>query len=184
SGLYLLPPPGGAPGLQGRLYLGRRAADAGDRTGPHGEAQADAARRAVDGPGPDARPGDLRDREPAEPRGRRVAAARRAERDHRAPLRAVRLRHGKRTDRARRRRQDDQRERGYQGVLPGPDRGGTAQVVSRREALPPAETVAVVSVHSAGATGGAGGRPPRAPDHPLGWGALAGHARCPGPRRY
>src|SRR3989454_16701 len=147
SGLYLLPPPGGAPGLQGRLYLGRRAADAGDRTGPHGEAQADAARRAVDGPGPDARPGDLRDREPAEPRGRRVAAARRAERDHRAPLRAVRLRHGKRTDRARRRRQDDQRERGYQGVLPGPDRGGTAQVVSRREALPSAETVAVVSAH-------------------------------------
>src|SRR2546426_16583 len=71
SGLYLLPPPGGAPGLQGRLYLGRRAADAGDRTGPHGEAQADAARRAVDGPGPDARPGDLRDREPAEPRGDR-----------------------------------------------------------------------------------------------------------------
>src|SRR5207245_92080 len=120
-----------------------------------GEVQGEADRRAVDGPGPDARAGNLRDREPAEPRGGRVAAARRAERDHRTPLRAVRLRHGERTDRARRRRQDDQRERGYQGVLPGPDRGGTAQVVSRREALPSAETVAVVSAHAAAERGGA-----------------------------
>src|SRR5207248_6337504 len=105
---------------------------------------------------PDARPGDLRDREPTEPRRGRIAAARRAERDHRAPLRAVWLRDGERTNRARRRREDDQRERGYQGVLPRPDRGGTAQVLSRREALPSAQAMAVVSARSAAAISGAG----------------------------
>src|SRR5207248_102937 len=163
-------------------------ADAGHRPGPHGAAQADAARRAVDGPGPDARPGDLRDREPPEPRRGRIAAARRAERDHRAPLRAVRLRDGERTDRAGRRREDDQRERGYQGVLPGPDRGGAAQVLSRREALPAAEAVAVVSATRGGAAAhgaagrGAAGRGPAAAARPCSttqiddaWAPVSGH---------
>src|SRR5204863_2819916 len=81
------------------------------------------------------------------------------ERDHRAPLRAVRLRDGERTDRAGRRREDDQRERGYQGVLPRPDRGGPAQVLSRREALPSAQAVAVVSARRRAGRGAAGGGP-------------------------
>src|SRR5205814_2865937 len=118
--------------------------------------------------------GDLRDRKPAEPRRGRVAAARRAERDHRAPLRAVRLRDGERTDRAGRRREDDQRERGYQGVLPGPDRRRAAQVVPRREALPSPQAMALVSAahggaaaHGAAARGARGTRPaPRPPPAP------------------
>src|SRR5439155_15077099 len=96
-------------------------------------------------------PGDLRDREPTEPRRRRLTAARRAERDDRAALCAVRLRNGERTDRARRRREDDQRERGHQGVLPRADGGGAAQVVSRRKALSAAEAVAVVRATASGA---------------------------------
>ena len=47
-------------GAEGRDAVGRRAADAGDRPGADGRAEAPAPRRAVDGPGADPRRADLR----------------------------------------------------------------------------------------------------------------------------
>src|SRR5439155_14832864 len=58
---------------------------------------------------------------------------------------AVRGRDGERAHRPRRRRPDDRRERGYQGVLPRALRRRAAEELSRREALPPAQAVAVVT---------------------------------------
>src|SRR2546425_12043167 len=111
----------------------------------HGAAQAHAARRALDGARADAGARDLRDREPDEPRGGGGRAARRAERHDGAPVRAVRVRDGERAHRPRRRRPDDRRERGYQGVLPRALRRRAAEELSRREALPPAQAVAVMN---------------------------------------
>ncbi len=48
-------------------------------------------------------------------------------------------------DRARRRPRDHRRERGHQGVLPGALRRRAAQELSRREALPAPQAVAVVT---------------------------------------
>src|SRR2546430_15574278 len=75
----------------------------------------------------------------------RSRPARRAERHDGAPVRAVRVRDGERAHRPRRRRPDDRRERGYQGVLPRALRRRAAEELSRREALPPAQAVAVVT---------------------------------------
>ena len=62
SGVYILSPTHSAADHQGRVYLGRRAADAGHRAGPHGPPRLHAAGRAIDGPGPHAGGRDLRDR--------------------------------------------------------------------------------------------------------------------------
>ena len=48
--------------------------------------------------------------------------------------------------RAGRRRADHQRQRGHQGVLSGAHRRRAAQELPRREALPPAQALALVSV--------------------------------------
>ena len=63
EGLPLLPAAQGPAHQPGRLHLGRRAADDGDRPRADEPAQHHPARRAVDGPGAAARRGDLRDRE-------------------------------------------------------------------------------------------------------------------------
>ena len=60
-------------------------------------------------------------------------------------FRRLRLRDGERPGGARRRPEDDQRERGHQGVLPRVVRGGPAEELSRRQALQAEEAVAVVS---------------------------------------
>src|SRR5439155_23956409 len=72
-----------------------------------------------------------------------------AERHDGAPVRAVRVRDGERAHRPRRRRPDDRRERGHQGVLPRALRRRAAEELSRREALPPAQAVAVINSEGA-----------------------------------
>src|SRR5581483_2054826 len=94
---------------------------------------------------PDARPGDLRHRRPAEPRGARRGAAGGAERGDGAPLRAVCLRDGERPHRAGRGRPHDQRERGREGILPGALRRRPAEELPRRQALQAPEALAVMS---------------------------------------
>ena len=88
----------------GRLHLGRRAADVRHRPRADEPAQDDPARRAVDGPGAAAGRGDFRDRAGAEREGRRVLPGGRAEHQHGAALRPLRLHPGNRPHRARRRR--------------------------------------------------------------------------------
>ena len=61
----------GAPHQPGRLHLGRRAADDGDRPRADEPAHHHPARRAVDGPGAAARRGDLRDRQEPQRAARR-----------------------------------------------------------------------------------------------------------------
>ena len=60
-------------------------------------------------------------------------------------VRPARLRDGDRAHRAGRRRPDHQRQRGHQGVLSGADRRRAAQELPRREALPPAQALALVN---------------------------------------
>ena len=62
EGLSLFPAPQGPAHQPGRLHVGRRAADDGDRPRPDEPAHHHPARRAVDGARPAARRGDLRDR--------------------------------------------------------------------------------------------------------------------------
>ena len=77
--LRLFPAPEGAPRLDGRLHLRRRAADVRDRPRADVAPEDDPARRALDGARAADRRGDLRDRARPERQGRRVVPARRAE---------------------------------------------------------------------------------------------------------
>src|SRR5207245_9006646 len=61
------------------------------------------------------------------------------------PLCGLDVRDGERPGRARRRSEDHQRERGHQGVLPGPLGRGAAQELPERQALQASQAVAVVS---------------------------------------
>src|SRR5262249_29868179 len=137
--------PAGAEGLQGRLHFRRRAADGGDRPSANGAAAADAARRALNGTRADAREGDLRHRRAAQSGGGRGGAPGRAECHHGFTGCSTRLCYGEWPDSTGRGCEDDQPERGHQGVLSGPDGRGTAQELSGRQALPPTKAVAVVS---------------------------------------
>jgi ABC-type Fe3+/spermidine/putrescine transport system ATPase subunit len=85
------PAPQGAARQPGRVHLGRRAADDGDRPRADGAAEDDPARRAVDGSRAAAGRGDLRDRPQPERQGARVVPARGAEHDGGAALRGLRL---------------------------------------------------------------------------------------------
>ena len=125
----------------GRLHLGRRAADDGDRPRADEPAQDHPARRAVDGPGAAARRGDLRDR-------RRTSTSRKACRScwpSRTPTwrcaTPIRLHPGERPRRARRRRREPARERGREGILSRHRRRGPP-LVPRRQALPAAQALA------------------------------------------
>src|SRR5262249_7650245 len=77
--LCALPQPAGAARPRGLGALGRRAADAGDRSRPHGGAQADDARRALARPEPAPVGGSLQSHRCARPRARHHHPARRAE---------------------------------------------------------------------------------------------------------
>ena len=134
SGLLVFPAPEGAPRIHRRLHLRRRAADVRGRPRADVAAEDDPARRAVDGPRAADRRGDFRDREEPQREGGRVLPARRAEHQHGAEIRALRLHPGERPRGDGRRGQGAARERGRQGVLPR-RRRGQAQVVPRREAL-------------------------------------------------
>src|SRR5690349_13079071 len=118
EGVSLLPAPQAASREPGGLYVGRRAADDGDRPRADGPSVDDPARRAVDGPRAAARRGDLRDRAHPQSQGGRQLPARRAEHAHRAALRRLRLHPGERPGRHGRRGGVTRAERGREGVLP------------------------------------------------------------------
>ena len=100
DGLRLLPRAARARRPGRRLSLRRPAADAGDRPRADGAAQAHAARRAVARPLADPHQGNLRHHPPPQCGAGRDHAAGRAERQHGAQDRALRLRAGDRPHRA------------------------------------------------------------------------------------
>ncbi|CAA9470934.1 MAG: Branched-chain amino acid transport ATP-binding protein LivF, partial [uncultured Rubrobacteraceae bacterium] len=97
-----LPAAQGARAPEGGDHVRRRAADARHRPGPHGQAPAPAARRAVDGDRPDPRGPDLRDDPGDQPPGD-DDPARGAERELRPGRVPARLRPGDGSRRAQRR---------------------------------------------------------------------------------
>ena len=118
DGVRLLPGAARARRAARRLAVGRRAADAGDQPRADGAAEADAARRALARAVAQAGEGDLRDHRAHQPRARRDHAAGRAERQHGAADRRLRLRAGGRPHRDGRHLRAAAREGGHQGVLP------------------------------------------------------------------
>src|SRR5439155_15209182 len=104
--------------------------------------------RAVDGAGAAAGRGDLRDREEPQRAREGVDPAGRAEHQRGAALRPLRLHPGERPRRARRQRRRIARERGREGILPR-HRRRRPPLVPRRQALPPAQALAIAKVRLA-----------------------------------
>jgi branched-chain amino acid transport system ATP-binding protein len=96
EGLQLLPAPENAPHLAGGLHLGRRAADVRHWPRPHDQPQHGAARRALHGPGAADRGRGVQHRQGPEHQGEGHLPAGRAEHQHGAEVRRLRLHHGKR----------------------------------------------------------------------------------------
>src|SRR5581483_6052716 len=134
GGVRLLPGAQGARRAARRLAFGRRAADAVDQPSADGAAQGDAARRALARPVAQAGAGHLRHHRAHQPRARRHHPAGRAERQHGAAGRRLRLRARSRPHRHGRHVRATGGKRGHQGVLSRHQAAGCARPTALEEA--------------------------------------------------